>query len=121
MKKTYSESQLKDLAQTAFEQYPNAKQVFATEDGQCFLMLNRAELHAGPKGKVYPFERETSEKVIALNAKDTIAAIKATETLEGLEVYKADERVSVVEAYNKRKVELTVVVGAEQVQPEPEN
>lgn len=111
MNKTYSESELEGFAQKTFEQYPTAKEIFVTEDGQCFLMKNRAELHAGAKGKVYTFEKKTEAEKPApkMNAKDTIAAIKAAETLEALAAFSADDRKSVVEAYNKRKLKLDQV------------
>lgn len=120
MKETYSESKLEEFAQKAFEQYPTAKEIHVTEDGQCFLMKNRAELHAGAKGKVYSFERKNEAEKAApeMNAKDTIAAIKETENLEALEAFSGDDRKSVVEAFNKRKAELEQVNETEVESPE---
>lgn len=102
MKKTYSESELKGLAEKVFEQYPNQNEVFATSDGNVFLMKNRAELHAGSKGNVYPIKREVKTEVVELNAADSIKAIVNAENLEALEAFKADERKSVKAAYTKK-------------------
>lgn len=54
---TYSESELKEKAQEVFKQFPNAKEVYATSDGNVFLMENRAKLHAG-KGNVLKVQRD---------------------------------------------------------------
>lgn len=120
MKETYSESKLEGFAQNTFKQYPTAKEIHVTEDGQCFLMKNRAELHAGAKGKVYSFERKNEAEKAApeMNAKDTIAAIKETENLEALEAFSADDRKSVIDAFNKRKAELEQVKNTEVESPE---
>lgn len=105
MKKTYSESELKELAQKAINNFSGTKEIFTTEDGQCFLVKNRAELHAGPKGKVYTFESakaEKSQEETPISAKDVIAQIQATETIKELELFKTDSRKSVVDAFNKK-------------------
>jgi hypothetical protein len=132
MKKTYSESELKgNQVKAAFEQYPDAKKVFATTDGNVFLSENRANLHAGAKGTVFTFEKvEKVEKAAKaeitakqestkpLNATDTIAAIDACKTLEDLKAFEGDERKTVLEAYNKKSealAEALKVVGAENV------
>lgn len=107
-KNTYSESQLKELANGVLEQFPNAKEVYATSDGNVFLSENRANLHAGKEGKVYPFKRE--EKVAAettLKAADAIVKIQSATSVEDLEAFKTDERKSVKEAYDKKVQELT--------------
>ncbi len=57
MKKTYNKEELQVRAQEVFKQYPNAQEVYATSDGNVFLMENRAKLHAG-KGNVISFVRE---------------------------------------------------------------
>ena len=112
MKKTYDESELKELANKVFEQFPNSDKVFATTDGNIFLNKNRAELHAGPKGKILTIERpiETEKKATkeyALNSKDTIAKVKAATTLEELKQFTDDERKGVIDAVEKRTAELT--------------
>lgn len=110
MKKTYSESELKGFADKVFEQYPTENEAFATSDGNVFLVKNRAELHAGPKGNIYPFKREVKTEGVVLKANDAIAAIAKCETLEGLEVFKSDERKSVKEAFAKKSEELTKLI-----------
>ncbi len=112
MKTSYSESELKEKANEIFEAFPNANKVFATTDGNVFLEKNRAELHAGSKGKVYPFDRPTAagnadEITYPMNAKNTIKAIKAAEKLEDLEQYKTDERESVIAALAEKTTQLT--------------
>lgn len=112
-KKSYSESELKDKANDVFAQFPNAKKVYATSDGNVFLEVNRANLHAGAKGKVYPFDKpaaaskEDEGQTYPLNAKNTIAAIKAVEKIEDLEQYKTDERTSVIAALTEKTNQLT--------------
>ena len=49
MKKTYSKAELEKKAKDVFKEYPSAKSLFATTDGQFFLDKNRANLHAGAK------------------------------------------------------------------------
>lgn len=126
MKKTYSESELKEnQVKAAFKQYPDAKKVFATLDGNVFLNENRANLHAGAKGTVLTFDstvkvdkKEKQETPKALSATETIAAIDACETLEALKAFEGDERKTVIEAYNKKSealAEALKVVGAENV------
>lgn len=120
MKKTYSESELKEnQVKAAFKQYPDAKKVFATTDGNVFLNENRANLHAGAKGTVFTFEKAAKQDTNKqLNATDTISAIDACETLEALKAFEGDERKTVIEAYNKKRealAEALKVVGAENV------
>lgn len=109
-KKTYSEAELKEKAETALERFSNARSVFATTDGNVFLDRNRAELHAG-KGRVIEVERSLP-KIEApaeqkITAKDAIALI-ADATLEDLSVFADDQRKSVREAYLKRLGELGI-------------
>lgn len=122
MKKTYSESELKEnQVKDAFKQYPDAKKVFATTDGNVFLEENRANLHAGAKGTVFTFEKVESaeqETTKKLTAAEIIAGIEACETLEALKAFEGDERKTVIEAYNKKSealAEALKVVGAENV------
>lgn len=112
MGKTYSKEELQNRAEKVLEQYPQAKEVYTTPDGQVFLKKDRAELHAG-KGKVYTFDRtvEVAEQKSesapkALTANEAIAAIKAVTELEALEVFSADERKSVKAAYEAKIKEL---------------
>ncbi|MBF6607761.1 MAG: hypothetical protein ITG00_03380, partial [Flavobacterium sp.] len=96
-KKIYTQEELQARANDALKQFPTVNKVYATVDGNVFVDKNRAELHAGPKGRVLPFERtiEVAPREYDLNAKDTIAAIKATAKIEDLEAFKSDERKSV--------------------------
>lgn len=114
--KTYSEEELKELANTTFKQFPNAEHVHATVDGNTFLERNRADIHAGPKGRVFTFDRpivtesEDSNKEktakIKLSAEDSIKAIGLAETLEDLKPFETDTRATVVKALQDKKAEL---------------
>ena len=112
-KKIFTKDQLQKKADATFKQYPNAKQVFATSDGNVFLELNRANIHAG-KGTVVTFDRplekesdDSKKDVLQLPAaKDQIASIKAAKTAEQLEAFKTDERKSVVTALEEKLKEL---------------
>lgn len=123
MKKTYDESELKEIANSVFEQFPNCDKVFATTDGNTFLNKNRAELHAGPKGKVVTIERpivaEKKEvKEYAINATKTVEKVKAATTLEELKQFTEDDRKTVIDAVEKKTAELTAAIevkGAENV------
>lgn len=114
--KTYSEDELKELAKGVFEQFPNADQVFATVDGNTFLERNRADIHAGAKGRVLVIDRPIAEVVddskkdkagTKILADDAIKAIALVETLEGLEPFKADTRSTVIKAVEAKTAELT--------------
>lgn len=107
-------------ANKVFAQYPNAKQVFATADGNCFLLENRAKMHAGPKGTVVPFDRpiekqeesqeDSTGKTVSTTptkAVDVIAAINKAETLEALKAFESDKRATVVAAFKAKADELT--------------
>jgi hypothetical protein len=116
MKTTYSEDELKELASKVFTQYPDANEVFATVDGNIFLQRNRADIHAGEKGRVLPIERpiaavgDDSKKDktgIKLSAEEAIKAIALVETLEALEPFKADTRSTVIKAVENKTAELT--------------
>ncbi len=118
MKKTYSEKELKEIADGRFAEFPAANTVFATVDGNVFLMENRARLHATPAGKVYPFYRpqeskeaetgdDTKTEEPKLNAGAAIAFIKAATTLEAIAPLADDTRATVKAAYDKRVTELT--------------
>ncbi|GLB51708.1 hypothetical protein NBRC110019_07470 [Neptunitalea chrysea] len=117
MKKTYSKADLKEKAAKVLEQYPNDKEVFATVDGNIFRNKNHAGLHAGAKGTVYTFERETptkedtnaDETKTKVSAVDAIGLIENAATIEELEAlgFEADDRKTVAAAYAKKKEEFT--------------
>jgi hypothetical protein len=110
-----NEQLIKDNVAKAFESYPEAKEVYATSDGQVFLREDRARLHATQKGKVYPFNRadffsepekdSTATSSKPLPAADVIEAIK-TSSLKELEQYESDNRKTVKDALEKRKAQL---------------
>lgn len=77
MKKTYSESELKEKAAKIFEQYPLAAEAHATSDGNVFLLKNRAQLHAGRKGNVITFKRPEPALVEETAKDETIDFKKA--------------------------------------------
>lgn len=110
-KKIFSKEELEARAADVFNRFPKENKAFATTDGNVFISLNRAELHAG-KGKVLTFERpyepEAPVKEPArISAKDAIAAI-AESDLEGLASFADDDRKTVKEAYEKRLEELGI-------------
>lgn len=108
------EAKIKENVVKAFEDFPETDTVYATSDGQVFLNKNRAELHATPKGKVYPYNRSDfvqkeeplKEDKAVLNAKSTVEAIKEATTLDELKAFEDDTRKTVLEALDKRKAEL---------------
>jgi|SRR5690606_16402218 len=112
MKKTFSVKELKDRAQKVLEQYPLVKQVFATADGNVFLMRNRAELHS--KGKIYTFDRakessadtSSNEPQVLTKAKDIIQFISTAKNLEAIKPYAEDKRTTVKEAFEAKAKEL---------------
>lgn len=110
MKKTYSESELQELATGVFEQYPTATTVYATVDGNVFLEKNRAEMHAGNKGRVLPLERPIEKEVAKAakpaKAEDLIKAIAEVKTMEELEPFKTDTRATVIKAVQEKTAEL---------------
>ncbi|MFY0714124.1 hypothetical protein J1D01_10635 [Seonamhaeicola sp. NFXS20] len=116
MKKTYSKAELEKKAQAVFKNYPKAKKVFATTDGQFFLDQNRANLHAGAKGKVIEIndviEEETEDTSIKpKSAEALINEAKSIETIEAVEAAKEVEtkgknRSTVIAAYDARIDEL---------------
>lgn len=119
-KKTFSKEQLEKKANKVFADYPNAKKVYATADGNCFLLENRANMHAGPKGTVLTFERPVKKEVekpqeatgeskgtTPTKAVDVIAAITKAESLEALKEFESDKRATVVAAFRAKGDELT--------------
>lgn len=117
MKKTYSKAELEKKAQEVFKNYPKAKKVFATTDAQFFLDQNRANLHAGAKGKVIEvvndvIEEDTQDTSIKpKSAEALINEAKSIETIEAVEAAKEVEakgknRSTVIAAYDARIDEL---------------
>lgn len=115
MKKTFSQQELKQKADEVFEQYPTAQQLYATVDGNIFLMKNRAELHS-LKDKVYIFDRplvveakkakekdnkDQGDKKLT-KALDIIAFIEKAEKLDDIKVYADDTRSTVKAAYDAK-------------------
>lgn len=118
MKKTYSKAELEKKAQGVFKDYPKANKVFATTDGQFFLDENRANLHAGAKGKVIEIandggsEDKTSKDGVKPKSAEALITEAATiETIDLVEVAKEVEakgknRSTVIAAYDARIDEL---------------
>ncbi|WP_166964611.1 hypothetical protein [Yeosuana marina] len=115
MKKTYSKAELEKKAQDVFKDYPKADKVFATTDGQFFLDENRANLHAGAKGKVIEIANEdTSESNDTNKPKNAEALITEAKTIETIDLVesakdieaKGKNRSTVIAAYDARIAEL---------------
>lgn len=119
--KVYSKSELKDKAKDTFKNFPKAKKVFITTDGQCFLEENRANIHAKPnKLEVVPFSKtdfievEDAKTVTASKGKtveDIKAEIKEVEDVKVLEeMLEAEQngknRTTAIEAIQERIKEL---------------
>jgi hypothetical protein len=121
--KTYSKSELKKKAAEVFQQYPNAKQLHATVDGNIFLDINRAQLHS--KDTIYTFDRPFEEAAPTIetpkteapkkdagtketkaperiSAEDAIKGIGEAKTLEALEPFAKDKRATVKAAYEAK-------------------
>lgn len=61
--KSYSLTELQEQAKKHFDKL-GVQKLYATTDGQFFLLENRARLHAGPKGMVHCIEiKPTSSEV----------------------------------------------------------
>lgn len=110
MKKEFSKEELQESANKVFEQFPNAKKVYATLDGNTFLDENRARLHAG-KGMVVPFEKpvptpdeQTTKPKTAPELIEEINLLESKEALEALEIN--ETRKTVLESITKRKAVL---------------
>lgn len=80
---TYSLDQLQQMAGEHFARL-GVNKLFATSDGQFFLLENRARLHAGKKGSVYPIENAGGESATQEAPSKSIAEIKAA--LEGADL-----------------------------------
>lgn len=121
--KTLSLKELQKEAQKYFEQY-GVNVLYATEDGQIFLLAARAQAHAG-SGKVHKIEREdvdyqntdaTINKVIKpLSAKEIIASLATITDHQVITQMLNDEvgganRKSVTEALEKKLQELVAAL-----------
>lgn len=105
------------MSHDIFKRNPNLEVVYQTSDQQCFYHESDARNHAKTlenksvetlkKGSA---EEKPAQREYALNAKDTIAKIRAVESLEGLEEFADDERKSVIDAIVKRTEELSAPV-----------
>lgn len=89
--------------------------LWANPRGEFFTSENTGSLSLTTGEKLEKFERpakeaSTQEKEYELNAKDTIAKIKATTSLEGLKTFDSDERKSVIVVYEAKKAELTAAI-----------
>lgn len=110
-KKTYSKEELEAKVSKMFNEYPKAPALYATTDGNVFLMENHARLHAG-EGRVISFERPLKEEEVidnpeeeTITAKEAIKQIK-TASLEDLSAFVNDDRKTVQRAYAERLEEL---------------
>ena len=121
MKKTYSKAELEKKAKDVFKEYPSAKSLFATTDGQFFLDKNRANLHAGAKGNVIEIENEfeahsksNSKDSDSIKPKSADTLIEEAKTIESIDLVelakeveaKGKNRKTVIEAYDTRMEEL---------------
>ncbi|AOR29545.1 hypothetical protein FORMB_25280 [Formosa sp. Hel1_33_131] len=115
MKKSYSKTELTEQSKAVFKNYPTAKVVFGTTDGQFFLNESHANIHATAEGKVFKIENENipseGTKNKPANAADLIAVAATLETVEAVDAAKALElegknRATVLAAYDARIEEL---------------
>ena len=113
--KSYSRAELMGIARLVIEQY-GVNIVYATADGQMFLMENRAKLHAG-KGVVYEINAEEAgispvqDPEPELTVKEIEKAVGETSDLEALAMMLNDEaggknRKTAVKAITGRMQEL---------------
>lgn len=103
--------EIKTAAIAVFEQYPLAKVVFITPDGQAFLKEDRARMHnkdfvTVKRSEVIEAKKEVpAVKKTAAELIEFIPTIETLEELAALEV--GEERVTVKAAIATRKLELT--------------
>jgi hypothetical protein len=87
--------------------WANPKGEFFTSENNCNTSLKAGEIAT-------KFEKteaiNDSEKVYELNAKDTVAKIKATTTLEELKDFEEDERKSVKTIYDAHHAKLVAEI-----------
>lgn len=108
MKKTYTEEELKEIANGVFVEFPNANKVYATLDGNVFLDENRANLHAGVAGRVFPFDRPIEVVAVSTDkpkqtAAEIIATIELATSLEELQPFETDKRATVIKALEAKR------------------
>ena len=99
--------------------------LWANPKGEFFTSENIGSLSLKAGQKLTKFERSeksekevTDVKVSEVNIKDTIAKIKAVDSLEALKAFESDERKSVKQIYDWKLNQLTeaiTVVGAKNV------
>ena len=94
MKKSYSKTELTEQSKAVFKNYPTAKVVFGTTDGQFFLNESHANIHATAEGKVFKIENENvQETAPVLNVvkgnKDVANSTDATKTAKAAKMQKA--------------------------------
>lgn len=114
--KTFSLQELQQEAQKYFEQYA-VNVLYATEDGQIFLLATRAQTHAG-KGKVHKIERQDVEMESSPkppSAKEIIASLATITDHQVVTQMLNDEvgganRKSVSEALEKKLQELVSAI-----------
>lgn len=105
---------IKNEAIAVFENYPNAKEVFVTPDGQAFLKEDRARLHnvdfeTVKRSDVMPEETTEDTATVKTTAADLIAAMPTVETIEELDAFeKGEKRATVLAAIAARRAELTI-------------
>ena len=102
---------IEQIVAETFEKFPTENTLYSTADGNVFIDENRAQLHAGVKGKYTIHTRVVDQKTLEpkkKTAQEIIAEIKEVTTLEALQEYVADEeRKSVLKAIEERTAELT--------------
>lgn len=76
MKKSFSLAELQKEAAPHFARF-NVDTLYATVDGQFFLLENRARLHAGTSGTVYQLKKEPTAEAIAEATNDTVGTESA--------------------------------------------
>ena len=99
--------------------------LWANPKGEFFTSENIGSLSLKAGQKLTKFERSeksekevTDVKVTEVNIKDTIAKIKAVDSLEALKAFESDDRKSVKQVYDwklKQLTEAITVVGAKNV------
>lgn len=112
-----TKEELKQAAETLFAS--TAHQVlWANPKGEFFTSENLGDMSLKKDEKLIKFERteevaaeeKQEQKEYDHNAKDTIALIKATTSIEGLEVYASDERKSVISEFEKQHAKLVAEI-----------
>lgn len=91
-KKTYSEAQLKELAKDRFERLEVVR-LYATTDGNFFIMQNRAQLYAGKDGNVFEIIKEgvSKEELDAISIRELKLRIVNTKDVPSLKRLIAQE------------------------------